>query len=597
MLSVLDYVDQMQRGIRFAFENGATMPLVERQLRQALVRRTNLALLSFALLLGIGGCAIIHTGAFVNQPAKNAEASGPGSLIATMAVPWQFDFQCANGSSPCPSAEEVTACRRWLFYGGTGDPCARIPRDRNFVALTLSGGGARSAVLSAAIMFEMQRLGLLRSVDVVSSVSGGSLTSALYAVSCDGGELCQSNVLPSDRIVWREPIILEKLRYNFMGSWAFSLFANPIVVSKYMTTYFDRNDVMADALADRLYRRSAGLFTSKGGLTFAQLNPLRPNLVLGATDVTRSTDDYGLPGRCFQFTLERFQGPGVTEIANERTIHSDLDSYPIAYSVMASNAFPGLFQYETLRDYLGEPDGPARYVHLADGGIRDQIALVPINSVLKSMLSPTGTLVDLCDMTRGEDDRGELTAIASDRRIIVFVVDAARPPRGVDEHDADARPPFLSYLPLGKALDAVDTILDDQRALRGAELVETRAKLTRALGGDPRCCRVIVFSVHDYLKRIGPRTRPELYNYPVEKLDPDLYERIVYEMPLGLSASKSDVCALKETARKLVNTMSAELCARGELLDTGLACDATRPSEPDEEYDCAVQPPINVAEK
>jgi len=108
------------------------------------------------LLLATVGCAIVPTSAYVNKPAQSSEAKGPGSFNATMAVPWQFDFQCAHGGPNCPSAEEVAACRRWLFYGGEGDPCVHIPKDRNFVGLTLSGGGIRSAVLSAAIMFEFQ---------------------------------------------------------------------------------------------------------------------------------------------------------------------------------------------------------------------------------------------------------------------------------------------------------------------------------------------------------------------------------------------------------------------------------------------------------
>jgi hypothetical protein len=145
----------------------------------------------------------------------------------------------------------------------------------------------------------------------------------------------------------------------------------------------------------------------------------------------------------------------------------------------------------------------------------------------------------------------------------------------------------LDYLPLGKAIDAVDTIIDDQRALRAAEFVETRAKLTRALGGGPRCCRVIVLSVHDYLKQLGPRTRPEVYNYAIEELDPELYKKIVYEMPIGLSASHSDICILKETARKLVAAMTAKLCTNGQLLDLGLSCDGTAVRNKSEEYDCS----------
>jgi predicted acylesterase/phospholipase RssA len=558
--------------------------------RLPVVRGAGALACAAGLLAAGGGCTVITTDAYVNEPASGSEAKGPGTLIATMAVPWHLDFQCSNGGEPCPTPAEAAACRRFLYYGGEGDPCAAIPRDADFVGLTLSGGGTRSAVLSAALMFEMQRLGMLRSIDVISSVSGGSLTAALYAASCDAPANCQTNLAEADRILWDERTILGKLRHNFMGDWALSLFGNPFFVARYMTTYFDRNDVMADALADRLYNRSSAFLSANDGLTFSQLNPLRPNLILGATDVTTSAEQYGLPGRCFQFTIEHFHGPGRSRIVGERAIDSNLDDYPLAYAVMASNAFPGLFQYENLRDFAPQPDGRTRYLHLADGGIRDQVGLVPINSILKGMLSPTGTLADSCDVSRGEDDRNELTIIDGSRRITVIVIDAANPPRGGDEFDPDARSGLLDYLPLGKALDAVDTIIDDQRALRGAEFVETRAKLTRALGGDPRCCRVIVFTVHNYLKRLGPRTRPEVYNYAIEQLDPALYRMITQEMPIGLNVSERDLCALRSTARKLAATMSAELCRGGRLLDTGISCQPDSPRPRDEAYACPAGP-------
>ncbi len=53
-----------------------------------------------------------------------------------------------------------------------------------FVGLAISGGGLRSANFSAAVMFELQRLGLLEKVDAISAVSGGSLTAAYYCL-CD----------------------------------------------------------------------------------------------------------------------------------------------------------------------------------------------------------------------------------------------------------------------------------------------------------------------------------------------------------------------------------------------------------------------------
>src|ERR1051325_5789166 len=54
--------------------------------------------------------------------------------------------------------------------------------DKRFIGLALSGGGSRAANLSIAVMLELQRLGLLEHVDVISGVSGGALTAAYYGL-------------------------------------------------------------------------------------------------------------------------------------------------------------------------------------------------------------------------------------------------------------------------------------------------------------------------------------------------------------------------------------------------------------------------------
>ncbi|MDB5322985.1 MAG: uncharacterized protein JWN40_4616, partial [Phycisphaerales bacterium] len=64
-------------------------------------------------------------------------------------------------------------------------PTAPFEGDGWFVGLAISGGGSRSANFSAAVMFELQRLGLLEKVDAISSVSGGSMTAAYYCLSAD----------------------------------------------------------------------------------------------------------------------------------------------------------------------------------------------------------------------------------------------------------------------------------------------------------------------------------------------------------------------------------------------------------------------------
>ncbi|MBP6265075.1 MAG: patatin-like phospholipase family protein, partial [Nitrospira sp.] len=54
--------------------------------------------------------------------------------------------------------------------------------DGRFVGLAFSGGGSRAAVFGAAVMKELDGLGLLQQVDVLSAVSGGALPAASYAL-------------------------------------------------------------------------------------------------------------------------------------------------------------------------------------------------------------------------------------------------------------------------------------------------------------------------------------------------------------------------------------------------------------------------------
>ena len=91
-----------------------------------------------ALALAAAGCALISTGAYVNHPAPAPEANGPGTTIATMAVPWHLDFQCNGGTEPCPTPEQAAAC---LQLVGVGDAAVHEP-----VVLGLGQGGHQFGV-------------------------------------------------------------------------------------------------------------------------------------------------------------------------------------------------------------------------------------------------------------------------------------------------------------------------------------------------------------------------------------------------------------------------------------------------------------------
>jgi len=138
------------------------------------------------------------------------------------------------------------------------------------------------------------------------------------------------------------------------------------------------------------------------GATFADLTKLgRPVIAIDATDLS-----YGTP---FLFTQETFD-----------LICSDLDVFPLARAVAASNGFPGLFSPITLTNRAAQcggrtpgwlprvteaqrsdplsrigneskvvehylDDNKTAYVHLVDGGVSDNLALRAGGSAMESI--------------------------------------------------------------------------------------------------------------------------------------------------------------------------------------------------------------------
>ncbi len=147
-------------------------------------------------------------------------------------------------------------------------PSSDVPdADGTFVAVAVSGGGSRSANFSAAMLFELQRAGILQKVDYISSVSGGSLTAAYYCTSKED---------------WNPETAQKKLTHNFADEALWRLFL-PWNFFGLMFSDLDRTDLLARSLQN-------GLFTKNGkGMTFADLLPERPKLLINTTDLQSAT--------------------------------------------------------------------------------------------------------------------------------------------------------------------------------------------------------------------------------------------------------------------------------------------------------------------
>jgi predicted acylesterase/phospholipase RssA len=250
------------------------------------------------------------------------------------------------------------------------------PSNENpFVLLAFSGGGTRAAAFSFGLMEELRgvvyaapdgsKRRLLDDVEIISSVSGGSFTSAYYA-------------LFPERFYSEFP---ERFLYrNIQGGLVLRLF-NPYNWLRLASPDFSRIDMADEYYSDTIFE----------GKTFADLlakpRGSVPFLVLNATDISIN--------HRFEFTQDQFD-----------LICSDLGGVRVSRAVAASSDFPVAFPPLTLNNCKGScrplpawitpaldrennpkrrvadavaaqsyRDPDRRYVHLLDGGISDNLGL------------------------------------------------------------------------------------------------------------------------------------------------------------------------------------------------------------------------------
>jgi NTE family protein len=258
---------------------------------------------------------------------------------------------------------------------------AERPMGDVLLLLAFSGGGTRAAALSYGVLRELrdtrvvvqgEEKRLLDEVDVISSVSGGSFTSAYYG-------------LFGDRIF--EDFEARFLRRNIQRKLLLELL-RPRNWIRLGSAFFHRSD-----LAVRLYDRE--IFD---GATFADLIEAKgPFIQINAADLAI--------GDRFTFFQPQFD-----------LICSDLSQLEVARAVAASSAVPVLFAPLTLRNYAGTCgfERPAwldqalldrkgslrrfraaqvaesfldakkrKYIHLVDGGVADNLGLRgPLDNVI-----------------------------------------------------------------------------------------------------------------------------------------------------------------------------------------------------------------------
>jgi NTE family protein len=377
------------------------------------------------------------------------------------------------------------------------------------LAVAFSGGGTRAAALSYGVLLELRdtqvridgrEKRLLDAIGLISSVSGGSFTSAYYGLY--GDRVFQDF---EDRF----------LRRDIEGALLRGLF-DPL-------RWFSgrgRAEMAVDYYRDVLF----------GDATFADL--LRPDGPM----VLINTSDLG-HGVRFTFLQEYFN-----------LLCSDLSSFSLARAVTASSAVPVIFDPVVVQNYAGCAKGLPpwlvearkragddaglrmvvdddssyidkaghRYAHFVDGGITDNLGL--------------RALLEAVEVLGGAKEYLQALQIQSPRRVAVIAVNAAADTRqGID---ASVLQPTIE-----QTLNAVtniqlyryntDTLQDMQQGL---------ARWTQQLSTPQR-------PVHAYFIRLSFEDVPDV---PLR--------RFLNEIPTSLALSDEQVNQLIAAGRALLRT-------------------------------------------
>lgn len=385
--------------------------------------------------------------------------------------------------------------------------------DEILVLLAFSGGGTRAAAFAYGALQELaateieiegRRRRFLDEVDFISSVSGGSFTSAYYG-------------LYGDRIF--EEYEDRFLRRNVEGALVARLFWPPNWFRLGSGAY-GRSDLAARYYDDLLFHGATFRDFEKSG---------RPAILINATDLAT--------GSRFAFDNEFFD-----------SLCSDLAEYPVSEAVAASSAVPILLSPVTLQNF--EPacgyrppnwitDALAdttnirrraearvrtsyldaelrRYVHLVDGGISDNLGLRGTLELMTLMEHPAEGLA--------------LAGHAHPRWVVILLVNAETHPE--PKFGLSAASPTLAEL-----IGSVTSAQIDHYNFETIELLESRAiEWTRELSRPEHPVDVLFIEVS--FDRVRDEAKRVMLN----------------EIGTNFDLSDREVDALLETSREVLRS-------------------------------------------
>jgi NTE family protein len=275
------------------------------------------------------------------------------------------------------------------------------------IGLALSGGGFRAAFFHIGVLARLAELGILPKVEVISTVSGGSIVGALYYLRLKelleehpDGEIGKQHYV--DLVANVERRLLDGTRKNIRAR----VFTNAIKNLAMLSPRYSRSDRIGDLYDRHFYKRAWGADPGARSLGREKQIEVRGLLVEpdGTTPFDPNTDNAGrhnkVPilllnatslnsGHNWRFEAVRMgeplpEDPAHAAVVNEIDKNMRLEQayfdpapgqvgvpaaqhdFPLGLAVAASAAVPGVFQPLAISDmYEGIR------VQLVDGGVQD----------------------------------------------------------------------------------------------------------------------------------------------------------------------------------------------------------------------------------
>jgi NTE family protein len=228
------------------------------------------------------------------------------------------------------------------------------------IGLAMSGGGFRATIFHLGVLRRLQELGLLRKIDILSSVSGGSITAGIFAAMPahpqDDFLAFQRRVLTgiftSPRGWWMAALLGAIFLPLFAGAWW-----TPLVWIVLVLFPWDRFQVIA-ILFQAVFRI--------GRMTVAHVMA-QPRFMLNATCLNT--------GSGWVYSRDWISGDDSTifGFSDPPRVDADPAQVALASAIGASACVPGVFYPYTLRlRQTIESNGvPLKRVKMVDGGAYD----------------------------------------------------------------------------------------------------------------------------------------------------------------------------------------------------------------------------------